>query len=90
MVSGKTSLDVGAVAARLGPKARSERRGAELVRIAEPRLLQRLRVSHPFGYYFVVVPTAALRSPGNVVIEARDQRGELLLDEEVFKPRIAG
>lgn len=89
MVSGKASLSVGAVAARLGPKAKSERRAAELVRIAQPQLLQRLRVNRPFGYYFVVVPTAALRSPGNVVIEARDQRGDVL-DEEVLEPRIAG
>lgn len=84
LVAGKTSRTVRAVAARLGPNARSERRRAGLVRIARPQLLRRLRLNRPVGYYFVVVPTKALRSPGNVVIEARDRRNRLL-DKEVAR-----
>lgn len=84
LVAGKTSRTVRAVAARLGATARNERRGAGLVRIDRPQLLRRLRVNRSFGYYFVVVPTKALRSPGNVVIEARDRR-DRLLDREVAR-----
>lgn len=86
LVAGKTSRTVRAVAARLGPTARNVRRDAGLVRIERPQLLRRLRVNRPFGYYFVVVPTKALRSPGNVVIEARDRRNRLL-DREVARLR---
>lgn len=79
MLTGSASVSVKAVATRLG---RSERRGAGLIHITRPELLRRLRVSRPFGFYFAEVSTEALRSPGHVVIEARDQRGRLL-DEEV-------
>ncbi len=79
MLFGSASASVGAVATRLGS---GERLGAALVHITRPQLLRRLRVSRPFGFYFAEVFTEALRSPGHVVIEARDQRGRLL-DEEV-------
>ena len=62
-----------------------ERKGAGLVHITRPQLLRRLGVSRPFAVYFAEVRIEALRSPGHVVIEARDRRGRLL-DEEVARP----
>jgi len=79
MLVGSDSARVGAVATRLSS---GERLGAGPVHITRPQLLRRLRVSRPFGLYFAEVFTEALRSPGDVVIEAPNQGGRLL-DEEV-------
>ena len=79
MLFGSASLRVGAVVMRLDS---GERRSAGLARITQPELLRRLRVSRPFAVYFGEVRTKELRHPRDVVVEARDQRGELL-DEEV-------
>lgn len=84
MLFGNSSLRVASVAMRLG----SSERGAGLARITRPQLLRRLRVSRPFAVYFAEVPTEALRSPRHVVVEARDQRGELLEEEITRAPAV--
>ena len=84
VLAGSVSLNVRSVVTRIGsPKSRRQR--ATLVRVTQPALLRRLRLTRPFAYYVTSLRTSALRS-GRLVIEANDRDGRLV-DQLRLTPR---